>query len=104
MEAIDAVEESVDNIGQFAVIVAEMKAKIEGVAKLPTAPSDDSSEEKPGKTTIIDKIKGVIPDSIKNAIPGCSGVVGGIAGGVAALGVAAVALLKKKEDKEDKED
>lgn len=48
-----------------------------------------TEEEKPG---IIDQVKGMIP--------GCSGVVGGIAGGAAALGLAVVALLKKKEDNE----
>ena len=48
----------------------------------------------------MDQVKDLVPDQIKNMIPGCSGVVGGIAGGVAALGIAAVALLKKKEDNE----
>ena len=48
-----------------------------------------TEEEKPG---ILDQVKGMIP--------GCSGVVGGIAGGAAALGLAVVALLKKKEDNE----
>ena len=43
----------------------------------------------------------MIPESVKAVIPGCSGVVGGIAGGVAALGIAVVALLKKKEDKDE---
>jgi hypothetical protein len=53
-------------------------------------PSDSTTSEEPAEPSIMDKIKGMIP--------GCSGVVGGIAGGVAALGIAVVALLKKKED------
>ena len=61
-----------------------------------TNPPASDEEEKPG---IIDKITGVIPQPIKDMV-GCSGVVGGIAGGAAALGLAVVALLKKKEDNE----
>ena len=52
-------------------------------------PEEPSASEEP---SILDQVKGMLP--------GCSGVVGGIAGGVAALGIAAVALLKKKEDNE----
>ena len=55
-----------------------------------------ADEEKPG---ILDKITGFIPQPVKDMV-GCSGVVGGIAGGAAALGLAVVALLKKKEDNE----
>ena len=71
------------------MIVAELKANVESVEKLPTTDVNPYPE----KPSLIDQIMG--------AIPGCSGVVGGIAGGVAALGIAAVTLLKKKEDDEE---
>lgn len=38
------------------------------------------------------------PGGIMSMIPGCGGVIGGVASGIVALGVATVALLKKKED------
>lgn len=64
-------------------------------------PDQPTTPEEPAKDpSIMDKVTGMIPDSVKNMIPGCSGVVGGIAGGLTALGVAAVTLLKKKEDNE----
>ena len=72
-----------------------------GTSEEPEEPGSSEEPEEPGTSeepsaseepSILDKVKGMIP--------GCSGVVGGIAGGVAALGIAAVALLKKKEDNE----
>ena len=63
----------------------------------PTPPASDDEEEKP---SILDKIVGVIPQPVKDLV-GCKSVVGGVAGGVAALGIAAAALLKKKEDDEE---
>ena len=39
-------------------------------------------------------------DSVQRAIDDCHANGGGVAGGVAALGIAVVALLKKKEDNE----
>ena len=53
-------------------------------------PSDSTTSEEPAEPSIMDQVK--------DLIPGCSGVVGGISAGVAALGIAVVALLKKKED------
>ena len=89
VEAANAAIDAATNIDDFAVIVAEFKANVESVEKLPTTDVDPNPE----KPSLIDQIMG--------AIPGCSGVVGGIAGGVAALGIAAVTLLKKKEDDEE---
>lgn len=72
-----------------------------GTSEEPEEPGSSEEPEEPGTSeepsaseepSILDQVKGMIP--------GCSGVVGGIAGGVAALGIAAVALLKKKEDNE----
>ncbi|MBR4943463.1 MAG: InlB B-repeat-containing protein, partial [Clostridia bacterium] len=51
---------------------------------------ESSDTALPGEDGIVDKVK--------DMLSGCGSVVGGIAGGVAALGLAVVALLKKKED------
>lgn len=64
----------------------------------PEQPADSVETEPKEEPSITDKVTDIIPESVKNMIPGCSGVVGGIAGGLTALGVATLALLKKKED------
>lgn len=64
----------------------------------PEQPADSVETEPKDEPSITDKVTGIIPESVKNMIPGCSGVVGGIAGGLTALGVATLAILKKKED------
>ena len=72
-----------------------------GTSEEPEEPGSSEEPEEPGTSEEpSDSEKPSILDQVKGMIPGCSGVVGGIAGGVAALGIAAVALLKKKEDNE----
>jgi len=87
--AIEAIE-AVTDVEGFAPIVADMKAKIEGVAKLEgvdtTTPDDDKAEN-----NIFDEIK---------AFVGCGSVVGAATGLTLAIGVAALALRKKKDDDE----
>ena len=68
-----------------------------------TPPADSGDEATPPadeeNPTLLDKIAGVIPQPVKDLV-GCQSVIGGVAGGVAALGLAAAALLKKKDDEE----
>ena len=70
-----------------------------GTSEEPEEPGTSEEPEEPG-TSEEPTDEPSILDQVQGMIPGCSGVVGGIAGGVAALGIAAVALLKKKEDNE----
>ena len=64
-----------------------------GTSETPEEPEEPGTSEEPtDEPSILDQVQGMIP--------GCSGVVGGIAGGAAALGLAVAALLKKKEDDE----
>ncbi|MBQ4052703.1 MAG: InlB B-repeat-containing protein, partial [Clostridia bacterium] len=58
-------------------------------------PEDSEDTEKPDGTS---EEEPPIFDQIKAIIPGCSGVIGGVSGGIAALGIALALLLKKKED------
>ena len=87
--AIEAIE-AVTDVEGFAPIVADMKAKIEGVAKLEgvdtTTPDEDKAEN-----NIFDEIKSFV---------GCGSVVGAATGLTLAIGVAALALRKKKDDDE----
>jgi hypothetical protein len=80
--AMTAIEEvsGIEEIGLFETIVAEMKANIESVEKLPTAdqPSDSSDSGKKGF--------------------GCGSVVGLTASVTLMAAAAAVVLNKKKED------
>jgi hypothetical protein len=52
-----------------------------------TDSTDSSATAQPGEVGLVEKV-----------LAGCTSVVGGIASGLVALGVAAVAILKKKED------
>ena len=70
-----------------------------GTSETPEEPGTSEEPEVPGTSEEPTEEPSIL-DQVKGMIPGCSGVVGGIAGGVAALGIAAVALLKKKEDNE----
>ena len=67
----------------FAVIVAELKANIESVAKLPTAPTDSTDSTDSSS------------DTTKK---GCGSVVGLTTGVTLMAAAAAVVLRKKKED------
>ena len=106
--AIEAVEESVENIDQFAAILADMTAKIDAVEKLPTVevePEQKPDDEQDSSNTGTEQQPQQQPaddqsSSSGKLFGGCGSVVGGIAGGAAVLGLAVAALLKKKDDEE----
>jgi len=77
-------------------LIAEY-TEIKETPKQPTTPDTDSDADVDVDDSSADENKGFL-GNITSKIPGCGGVIGGIAGGVAALGVAVVALFKKKED------
>ena len=62
----------------------------------PEAPTD--STDSTDSTEPTDSSDSAQQGGLAGILAGCSGVVGGIASGMVALGVVAVALLKKKED------
>jgi len=73
--------------------VTTFETEIAKIAKL-DANTDDNDGNKDADT---EEEKGSIVDTLKEKV-GCSSVLGGMIGGVAALGLAVVALLKKKEN------
>jgi peptide/nickel transport system ATP-binding protein len=67
-------------------------------------PTDEPTEEPDPELSLFNELKNAVDDifaPVQGYIPGCSGVVGGIAGGVSALGIALVTLLRKKENKDE---
>lgn len=91
--AMTAIEEvsGIEEIGLFETIVAEMKANIEAVEKLPVedAPAGDENSDSTTEPGTLDKIKGAF---------GCNSVVGLASGVTLMAAAAAVVLGKKKED------
>ena len=91
--AMTAIEEvsGIEEIGLFETIVAEMKANIEAVEKLPVedAPAGDEDSDSSTEPGTLDKIKGAF---------GCNSVVGLASGVTLMAAAAAVVLGKKKED------
>jgi uncharacterized repeat protein (TIGR02543 family) len=61
-------------------------------------PTPEIPESSTDETDSTDSTTSEQPGGVADLLAGCSGVVGGIASGLVALGVATVALLKKKED------
>jgi hypothetical protein len=64
----------------------------------PTPEIPDTPDNSTDVTDSTDSTTTEQPGGVADLLAGCSGVVGGIASGMVALGVAVVALLKKKED------
>ena len=62
----------------------------------PEASEPEASEPNTGDP--LESIKDEVPGGLANIAKGCGSVVGGVAGGIAALGLAVAALLKKKDD------
>ncbi|MBQ7949215.1 MAG: hypothetical protein IJ284_05575 [Clostridia bacterium] len=86
-------------------VYEEFVRKMLEIEKIPSLSLDNlGDKDAEGAQSIIgktkDKVMPYVPEQVK-AVVGCSGVVGGVAGGVAALGIAVVALFKKKNGKDE---
>ena len=86
-------------------VYEEFTRKMLEIEKIPSLSLDNlGDKDANGAQSIIgktkDKVMPYVPEQVK-AVVGCSGVVGGVAGGVAALGIAVVALFKKKNGKDE---
>jgi hypothetical protein len=72
------------------------------IKETPSVPDDSQDSTDNDDSTDSDVVDSATdssaPGGIMGMIPGCGGVIGGVASGIVALGVAAVALLKKKEN------
>lgn len=101
--------EAATSIDGTRAVYHEFTRKMLEIEKIPSLSLDNLAEKDAnGVQSLINKgkdaIRPYVPEAVKDqvkAITGCSGVVGGVAGGVAALGIAVIALCKKKNGKDE---
>lgn len=96
---------TVDRLKLEDVTLYAIYTEVQDVPELPDSSSGETSDEDSSDDSVAepDSSNADAQDSqskggIAGMLAGCSGIIGGVASGLTALGIAAVALLKKKED------
>ena len=92
-------DKTLDRIKMEDTVLTAVYTEIPAEEPTPEVPeTSETPDDTTDSTDSTDSTTSEQPGGINALLAGCSGVVGGIASGMVALGVAAVALLKKKED------